>query len=282
MARILSAAESDVGRARSENQDAFGEFSTPAGEWLFVVADGMGGHRGGSTASRLCVETIGRAFASGFDSAEARLRVGFELANTRIHEAADGDPELVGMGTTAVAVALAPDGSGALAWVGDSRAYRFRGGALEQLTLDHSVVGEMLRSGVVSPEEAEVHPRRNELMRAIGPLANVEAETLVLRHVSGDRFLLCTDGLWGPVPAAELAAVVGYELPGLAVKKLIAMANERGGPDNVTAQIACVEAGATREPPAPEARNRPLPMWVIGAVVLVALIALALLSGGFG
>lgn len=280
MARILYAAESDVGRARRENQDAFGEFSTPAGEWLFVVADGMGGHRGGSTASGLCVETIGRAFA-GPDSAEARLRRGFELANTRIHEAADGDPDLVGMGTTAVALALAPDGSGALGWVGDSRVYRFRDGEIEQLSVDHSVVGEMLRSGVLTPEEAEIHPRRNELMRAIGPLASVEPETLVLRHRSGDRFLLCTDGLWGPVTAADLAAVLGVETPALAVKKLIAKANERGGPDNITALIASVEAGA----PGAEAANgagtmRPWLGFAIGVAVLTALAALAFVFRG--
>ncbi len=92
VARILSAAQSDVGRTRSENQDAFGEFSAPSGERLFVVADGMGGHRGGATASRLCVETLGRAFTEGRDSAEARLRRGLELANVRIHEAAQSDP----------------------------------------------------------------------------------------------------------------------------------------------------------------------------------------------
>jgi protein phosphatase len=276
VARILSAAGSDVGRTRSENQDAFGEFSTPAGEWLFVVADGMGGHRGGSTASRLCLEAIQRAF-SGPDSAEVRLRRGFELANTRIHEAADGDPDLVGMGTTAVAVALAPDGTGALAWAGDSRAYRYRDGALEQLTIDHSVVGEMIRTGVISPLEAETHPRRNELMRAIGPLASVEVETGLLRHAPGDRFLLCTDGLWGPVPAAEIAAALGYESAELAVKTLIARANALGGPDNITALIASVAEGARLEE-TPDA-GRTSPPWLgiaLAVAVLAGLVALAL------
>ena len=240
----------------------------------------MGGHRGGSTASQLCVETIGRTFVGGLGTAEERLRCGFELANTRIHEAADGDPELVGMGTTAVALALAPHGSGALAWVGDSRVYRFRDGALEQLSLDHSVVGEMLRSGVLSPAEAESHPRRNELLRAIGPLASVDAETLVLRHLPGDRYLLCTDGLWGPVPAAEIEAVLGSEAPELAVRKLVAQANERGGPDNVTAQIAIVQAGAMEgeaEPGEGTARTG-LGVAIAAAAVLAALIAFALLG----
>ena len=285
VARILSAAQSDVGRTRTENQDAFGEFSTSSGERLFVVADGMGGHRGGATASRLCVETIGRAFADGSETAQERLRIGIELANTRIHAAAESDSELAGMGTTAVALVLAPDGSGALGWVGDSRVYRFCDGSLERLSTDHSVVGEMVRAGVITEEEAESHPRRNELLRAIGPHTSVEPETLVLRHKPGDRFLLCSDGLWGPVPEAELAIVLGYETPELAVKKLIAMANERGGPDNVTAQIASIadpSAEMSLPPPivAPAvksaARARTLPLLAAGAsVAAAALIALA-------
>jgi protein phosphatase len=263
---------SDVGRVRRENQDAFGEFSSSAGERLFVVADGMGGHRGGSTASRLCVEAIGRAF-EGPEPAETRLRRGFALANARIHEVAEADPELIGMGTTAVAVALSPDGSGALAWVGDSRVYRLRDGVLEQLSADHSIVGEMVRSGALTPEGAEAHPRRNELMRAIGPMQSVEAETRVLRHSNGDRFLLCTDGLWGPVPIAELAAVLGTETPELAVKTLVAKANERGGPDNVTALVASVGDRAT----AHRLRTaRPRTRLALGAALLAALLAMAI------
>ncbi|MEX2208203.1 MAG: PP2C family serine/threonine-protein phosphatase [Myxococcota bacterium] len=283
VARIASAAHSDVGRTRSENQDAFGEFSAPSGERLFVVADGMGGHRGGATASRLCVETLGRAFTEGTDSAEARLRRGLELANTRIHEAAQSDAELGGMGTTAVALILAPDGSGALGWVGDSRAYRFRGGAIERLSTDHSVVGEMIRAGVITEDEADNHPRRNELLRAIGPHELVEPETVVLEHSPGDRFLLCSDGLWGPVPEPEIAIVLGFEAPELAVKKLIAKANERGGPDNVTAQIASVVDPAVDLPVAPPivaaraaSTSRLLPLLAGGAAVAAAaLIALA-------
>jgi protein phosphatase len=157
-------------------------------------------------------------------------------------------------------------------------AYRFRDG-LEQLRWS-PVVGEMIRSGVLAREEAESHPRRNELIRAIGPLASVDAETLVLRHMPGDRFLLCTDGLWGSVPAAEIEAVLGSQAPPLAVKKLVAQANERGGPDNVTVQIAIVEAGATEE--TAEAGERTartgLGVAIAAAAVLAALIAFALLG----
>src|SRR5262245_15394702 len=142
-ARIQSAAQSDVGRSRAENQDAFGEFMTASGERLFIVADGMGGHRGGATASRLCVETVGREFGESPLAGAARLQRGFELANTRIHRASVADPDLSGMGTTAVALVISPDGTATLGWVGDSRAYRFRDGALELLSADHSVGGEM-------------------------------------------------------------------------------------------------------------------------------------------
>ena len=257
VARIHSAAQSDVGRTRSENQDAFGEFSTPSGERLFIVADGMGGHRGGATASRLCVETIGRAFTDGVDLGARRACAAASSSRTRAStRRRRATPSSAGMGTTAVALVLSPDGSATLGWVGDSRAYRFSDGALERLSTDHSVVGEMIRAGVLTPEEAETHPRRNELLRAIGPHdPRSSPRPDGLRHQPGDRFLLCSDGLWGPVPEAELALVLGFETPELAVKKLIAKANERGGPDNVTAQIASV-AGTSWPPCCP----RPAPV----------------------
>lgn len=275
VARIQSAAQSDVGRTRSENQDAFGEFSKPSGERLFVVADGMGGHRGGATASRLCVAAIGQAFSDGSDPAEPRLRRGVELANVSVHAAAKNDSELSGMGTTVVALVLAPDGSGALGWVGDSRAYRFRDGALERLTTDHSVVGEMMRTGAITAEESESHPRRNELLRAIGPNAAVEPEMLALRHEPGDRFLLCSDGLWGLVPEAELATVLGNESPEHAVKKLIAMANERGGPDNVTVQIASVAVPVAEQTGSADSMraSRVSPALVFGAAAALLIAA---------
>ena len=197
------------------------------------------------------------------------------------------DPELSGMGTTAVALVLSPDGTATLGWVGDSRAYRFRDGALELLSSDHSVVGEMVRSGVLSPAEAESHPRRNELLRAIGPRPEVEAETRTFDHQIGDRFLLCTDGLWGPVPEAEVGVVLGFEAPDLAVRKLIGKANERGGPDNVTVQIVWVADPLAAVLPAPGPRRdapaRPrslsLPLLAGTAAVLVALILVLVLYG---
>ncbi len=241
---IRTASQSDVGRARRENQDAHGEFQSRAGERLLVVADGMGGHVGGATASRICVETLGAALVDTDAPPDARLRRGLALANARIRETAERQPELAGMGTTAVALLFGADGRAWLGWVGDSRAYRWRGGELEALSTDHSVVAEWVRAGILRADEAENHPRRNELLRALGANEELESEVTELDVRAGDRFLLCTDGLSAVVPSAEIAAVVAFEEPELAAKKLVAMANERGGPDNVTVVVALVPMGA--------------------------------------
>jgi protein phosphatase len=240
VAEIRTASQSDVGRARHDNQDAVGEFASRDGERLLVVADGMGGHVGGATASRICVETLGAALVDGDAAPEARLRRGLALANARIREAAERQPELAGMGTTAVALLFGAGGRAWLGWVGDSRAYRARGGEIEALSSDHSVVAEWVRIGILRAEEAEQHPRRNELLRALGASEQLEPELRELEVRAGDRFLLCSDGLSAVVPIAEIGAVFGGESPELAVKKLVAMANERGGPDNVSVVVAVV------------------------------------------
>ena len=162
--------QTDVGRQRSENQDAFGDFEDDLGYRLLVVADGMGGHRGGATASRICVETLGEAFRGSSDPLPDRISRGLELSSERIQEQAERDPNLEGMGTTAVALAFTPRGEAVVAWVGDSRAYRLRDGQLEQLTEDHSLVAEWVRLGVISSDEAASHPRRHELLCERGVL----------------------------------------------------------------------------------------------------------------
>ncbi|HTO06526.1 MAG TPA: Stp1/IreP family PP2C-type Ser/Thr phosphatase [Myxococcota bacterium] len=238
---VRTASLSDVGRARRDNQDAFGEFENASGERLLIVADGMGGHAGGATASRICIETLGAAL-SGSGDPRRRLERGLSAANARIIEAAAGQPELAGMGTTAVALWFSRDGRAWLAWVGDSRVYRARGSEFEALSADHSVVAEWVRAGILQPDEAEGHPRRNELLRALGAAKKVQPDLRELEVRPGDRFLLCSDGLSSVVPEREIAAVVGNEEPELAAKKLVAMANERGGPDNVTVVIAVASA----------------------------------------
>jgi len=239
---LRTASQSDVGRARRDNQDAFGEFASAAGERLLVVADGMGGHLGGATASRICVETLGEVLHDGDGAPETRLARGLALANTRIRAAAERQADLAGMGTTAVALLFASPRTAWLGWVGDSRAYRARGGELETLSHDHSVVAEWVRAGILQPEEAEHHPRRNELLRALGASAEVEPDLRELDVRPHDRFLLCSDGLSSVVPAEEIRAVLAFEPPELAVKKLVAMANERGGPDNVRALVPIAAA----------------------------------------
>jgi len=246
-APLRSAGRSDVGRTRRDNQDAHAEFESPSGERLWIVADGMGGHVGGATASKICVEALGEVFVDSLDPPGRRLSRGLATANARIREAAELSPKLAGMGTTAVALALRGN-RGWLGWVGDSRAYRARGGVLEALSHDHSLVAEWVRAGVLEPAEAETHPRRNELLRALGAAPEVEAELRELEVRPGDRFLLCSDGLSSVVPESEIAAVVALEAPELAAQKLVALANARGGPDNVTAvvvQVADRELGVT-------------------------------------
>jgi protein phosphatase len=247
---IDAASLSDVGRVRSVNQDACGEFASSDGARLFVLADGMGGHRGGETASRVAVGTIGEVFRASSEGPEASLHRAFEVANQRVYEQAKQDVELAGMGTTAVALLFCGGGTGWVAHAGDSRAYRLRAGRIEALTADHSLVAEFERRGIVTPEEAAVHPRLNELLRSIGAEASVQVDITPLTVEPGDCYLLCSDGLWSLVSDSEIATVVRRERPADAVRVLVDMANARGGADNVTVQVARIPGPSTQKIPA--------------------------------
>jgi protein phosphatase len=281
--QIESASLSDAGLIRTSNQDACGEFSDPAGFRLFVVADGMGGHRGGETASRLAVETIGAGLRNSDQSPEGMLRSAFRAANDRIFRLAGANIDLAHMGTTGVGLLLSSDGSAWVAHVGDSRAYRLRAGRLEALTADHSAVAELLRRGIVTAEEAATHPRRNELLRSIGVRDSVEVDVRALTVEPGDRFLLCSDGLWGLVSEAEIEAVIGREEPDSSVRMLVELANAHGGNDNITAQVVRIPGTPREAPQTAEVEQlqtgtvgeeRPwLPHWV-PALVIAALGAL--------
>lgn len=244
-ASIQLASKTDVGQVRQANEDSCDTFSLEDGTRLLVVADGMGGHRGGATASRTTVETIAEIFE---DSGSARpsemLARAVEAANARVYTMAQADPELEGMGTTVVAFHLDARGKGTVAHVGDSRAYRYRLGRLDPLTTDHSVVAEMQRRGLLSADEAAAHPRRNEILRSVGVLQEVDVEVADVEVQPGDRFVLCSDGLSGVVGDDEIAAIVQAETPDDAVDELIRLANERGGPDNITVQILSIPASA--------------------------------------
>jgi hypothetical protein len=171
------------------------------------------------------------------------------------------------MGTTAVVLLFGAGRRAWLGWVGDSRAYRLRAGVLEALSRDHSIVAEWVRAGVLRADEADQHPRRNELLRALGASDELEPEVTELEVRGGDRFLLCSDGLSAVVPSAEIAAVVGSEEPELAAKKLVAMANERGGPDNVTVVVAVMPAEIA---PAAAPPRRDLPRRALRTLFAVA------------
>jgi serine/threonine protein phosphatase PrpC len=253
---VRAVLRSDVGLVRSENQD-FGMYTTaeeeieshPGGR-LLIVADGMGGHRGGATASRLAAETVKAQFL-GSETADipTALRESLTRANARIYSEAQANPELRGMGTTTSVLAVNGD-QGWLAHVGDSRIYRVRDNAIEQLTDDHSLVATMVREGLLTPAEAEMHPRRNVLQRSMGVAEDVEVDVrgpFELR--SGDTFILCSDGLHGLVKEPELREIARKPID-QAADEFLRKALERGAPDNVTVIVARVESsdGSETEP----------------------------------
>ncbi len=238
----------DTGRKRRQNEDAL--VCEPP---LFAIADGMGGAQAGEVASRLAAAAIeeGAAAIVGEEGVATVVRA----ANTRIFERAVHDPAVAGMGTTAtVAVVDEHAGTVTLAHVGDSRAYLYRKGSLEQLTTDHSLVGELVRSGRLTEAEAAVHPHRSVITRALGTDADVEVDTLTVEVTAGDLVLLCSDGLSAMVRDEEIARVLESTgaAPREAAEALVAAANAAGGEDNVTVVLFELVAEAL---PSPEATN---------------------------
>jgi protein phosphatase len=251
---IEYASQTDVGVKRSHNQDAYA--SMPASDqeqWrgrghLFLVADGMGAHAVGELASKLAADSIPHVFAKhAHEGPVAALRKAFIEANLSIHTRGQQNQEFQGMGTTATAILLRPEG----AWVGhvgDSRAYRIRNGLIEQLSFDHSLVWELARRQHKDPDELEGIPS-NVIVRSLGPepLVQVDVEGPFPIH-AGDSFVLCSDGLSGPVSDREIGAVVSALPPAEACRFLIHLANLQGGPDNITAIVVHVrESGPEAE-----------------------------------
>ncbi len=271
--QLTSSSLTDVGVTRSENQDACGEFRNARGERLWFVADGMGGHAGGVTASRLCIETVGRVFVQGGDDSAEVMREALKESNRAIFQAAVDDPSLQGMGTTGVGLVFGPDGKLTLGWVGDSRAYRLRDGSYEQLSDDHSIVEQWVRMGHLTAEEAAVHPRRNELTRALGPEPEVEVDVRSFEVEPGDVYLLCSDGLCGYVPDEKVSAIIASTEPAEATRKLVDIVNgEYSAPDNVTVQVIAIpidEAELARR----NARSKRKLAIAVAAVAAAALVA---------
>jgi serine/threonine protein phosphatase PrpC len=240
MSIVRTASLTDPGRRRRHNEDAY--VSEPP---LFAIADGMGGAQAGELASRLAAAVVGRANADGRTGRE--LVVGLiEDANRSVYERAVGDESASGMGTT-MTVALAEDDHVWIGHVGDSRAYLLRDGALEQLTDDHSLVAELVRSGRLTPDEAGTHPHRSVITRALGTDAEVDVDVMAVPTKLGDVFVLCSDGLSSMVGDEAIRDALEQHGGDLdeAARVLVDAANAAGGEDNIT--VVLFEATGSAE-----------------------------------
>jgi PPM family protein phosphatase len=245
----------DPGRSRRRNEDAY--VCEPP---LFAIADGMGGAQAGEVASGLAAAVLEEATGEEQrnEHGEERLASLIQEANRRVFRRSNEDAATSGMGTT-MTVALVDDSDGTIAFghVGDSRAYRIRGGELEQLTDDHSLVGELVRSGRLSPEEAETHPQRSVITRALGTEPDVDVDTFTTKAEPQDIYVLCSDGLTDMISPREILAIVerSSDLDD-AARGLIEAANAGGGEDNITVVLfeidgdGQVDAGETARMPA--------------------------------
>lgn len=228
--------DTDTGRQRRANEDSYYARSP-----LFAVADGMGGAQAGEVASGTAIEVVGGGLPDGGGTAEERLAGLIAEANARIHELSVTDRDRAGMGTTLTA-AYVGENEVSLAHVGDSRAYLLRGETFDRLTRDHSLVEEFVREGKLTPEEADEHPQRSIITRALGPEPEVQVDRLSVRGREGDVFLLCSDGLTSMVPEARVADMLrdadSLERAG---RGLIKAANDAGGRDNITVVLFRLE-----------------------------------------
>ena len=239
--------ESNTGNKRRRNEDSF-VVAPP----LFAVADGMGGAQAGEVASKLAAAAL-EDTDLGTTGGEERVVALIQEANRRVYERSNADPAASGMGTT-ITVALVEGTRVTFGHVGDSRAYLVRDGVMEQLTEDHSLVNELMKSGKLSPEEAEIHPQRSVITRALGTDPDVDVDTFVIEAQEGDLFLICSDGLTSMVGDEEILEVLERFHDDLdrASKELIAAANRAGGEDNITVVTFTIsaEGGDTAQLPA--------------------------------
>jgi serine/threonine protein phosphatase PrpC len=263
LGKLSWALVSDPGKVRPHNEDFAGAYAptTPDDSWdrgpLWVLADGMGGHSAGEVASRLAVETLLTQWGKGTPSAPATaLRNGVRAANGAVFDAGRENSRR-GMGTTLCALTLAGT-EAIIANVGDSRAYRVRGGECTQLTTDHSRVADMLRMRMITPEQAATHPARSMLTRSLGADLIVQPDLVKEQTRQDDTFVLCSDGVWDVISRADLAEVAGaigepaLPTPAAAAQHLIETAIDRGATDNVTVVVVRV----TSDRPIPAAGGR--------------------------
>lgn len=260
--RFTCAARTDVGVVRSGNEDNYLMLSDRG---IFIVADGMGGHAAGEVASEMAVQITSEEIGSlrGLNDAEAgeRMRTAIRTANDAIFERTLQEHDKRGMGTTATVLVLLP-GRYLIGQVGDSRAYLLRGGHLLQLTKDHSYVQEQVDAGLLTPEQARIHPYSNVITRCVGASVDVMPDIYFGSLQAGDVILLASDGLTGMLEDEQLARIIGSDGgPQAWVDRLIAEANRRGGLDNITAIVVRIDSieSVTGEQPAvrpPEAATK--------------------------
>jgi PPM family protein phosphatase len=252
VAALRWGAATDVGRSRSLNED-----SLVAVAPVFAVADGMGGHAAGEVASQIAVELMSALAATDDVTGDAMVHT-VQEANREIYRRSQSDASMRGMGTTVVGLALIGPGGGAasrerlgLVNVGDSRIYMWRNGELSQVSNDHSYVSELVAAGEITAAQARMHPNRNIVTRALGIEPHVEVDLWELPAVAGERFLLCSDGLVDEVADPTIGDVMGGEPdPQVAADRLVRLANDHGGHDNITVIVVDVINGETHMPPA--------------------------------
>jgi PPM family protein phosphatase len=253
--KLSAGAFSDVGRVRDNNEDAHVVDERLA---LFAIADGMGGHVGGETASLTAIEALRAAVANGRPINDA-----IEQANEAVIERAAGDPKLTGMGTTMTAVVVAGGNRLLVGHVGDSRAYILHDGALQQLTDDHSLVGELVREGRLTVEQAESHPQRAIVTRALGVDTDVAVDVYTVEVGVGDRVIICSDGLTDMLREREIERLARGEAdPQRAAEILVDAANNSGGVDNTTVVVIDIREIDEEGAPDPEALvvDEPVPV----------------------
>ncbi|GIN70518.1 protein phosphatase [Bacillus sp. J14TS2] len=239
--------KTDQGKIRKHNEDSGGIFLNSDNHYLAVVADGMGGHNAGEVASEIAVSSLGKLWknTASFPSPEETakwVRVQVENVNKKIFEHAQLHPECEGMGTTLVA-ALCGDGFVTIVNIGDSRCYLYNENGFKQLTEDHSLVNELVKAGEISEEDAEFHPRKNMLLKAMGTELETDMDILTITLEENDKLLLCSDGLSNKLSIAEMEEILDNEMElDLKANKLIDLANHYGGEDNIS--VAIIEAQA--------------------------------------
>ncbi len=229
----------DVGKVRAANQDAL---VVDEVQLLYGVADGMGGHNGGEIASAGARDGLIAALKDRTPALDA-LREGVEKVNGELFQRQAADEHLSGMGTT-LSVIWMSEHFAYLGHVGDSRIYRFREGKLEQMTDDHSLVGELMRAGYLTPEQAENHPNKNVILRAVGTEEGIDVDLAVEERKPGDLWLICSDGLHGMVPDSKMESILGVNTPEAATKLLLDAALAAGGRDNIS--VVLVADGEVR------------------------------------